>query len=99
MLVGLTMDTAPMTFVLPVMFLAAGAAVGAVHFILLARDARLLTAGGSIVKFMSLRLARLVATAAVLALAALAGWPSLLAAAVGFLAARQWSLKRFGAVA
>ncbi len=87
-----------MTFLLPIAFLGLGVAVGTLHFLLLARDTRLLVDGGSIVRFVSLRIVRLALAAAAFALAAWVGWPSLLAAAAGFMAARQWALKRFGAV-
>ena len=90
-----------MTGALPILlFLGLGAGAGAVHFRLLAHDARLLVGGGPVAAALAVRLGRFVLTLLVLVLAAkVAGWPALLAAAAGFGLARPVMLRRLGRVA
>lgn len=78
---------------LPFAFVA-GALAGFAHFSLIARDADLLVRGGSIAAAIGLRLARLLLTTGVLTFSALHGWETLLAAALGFVVARQGVLRR-----
>jgi len=77
-------------------FLALGAAVGAVHFTLLARDAELLLGETRMWRLLGLRGARLLLSGAMLLLAARCGAMSLLAALAGLLAARHWAIKSYG---
>lgn len=80
-------------------FLMLGAAVGAVHFRLLARDADLLVRGGSVGAALGVRLGRFALTIAALVLAArIGGWPALLATALGFALVRPVMVRRLGAV-
>lgn len=99
MLVGVEVAGASMIGGLPIVFALLGAGAGTVHFAALARDAHALVHGGSPFVAMGLRLGRLLLTTAVLVLAARQGWPSLLAATVGFMVARVVVLRRLGAVA
>ena len=78
------------------LFALLGAGAGAVHFAALARDADLLVRGGSVLAAIGLRLGRAALTVAVLLLAALKGWPMLLAAFAGLMAARQMMIARLG---
>lgn len=78
-----------MTIALAILFLMLGALAGSVHFAFIAKDADLLVHGGSALMTIALRLARLLLTAGILIAAALQGWPTLLAATIGILAARQ----------
>lgn len=77
-------------------FLLLGAASGAVHFAIIAWEARLTVAGGAAMLAAVARIGRLVLTVAALALAAVSGWPALLSASLGLMAGRQWALYRFG---
>lgn len=81
------------------LFLTLGVVAGAVHFVALARDTDLLVRGGLPVLAMVLRLGRIVLTAMVLVLATRQGWPTLLAAAIGFAIARTLVIRRIGGVA
>ncbi|MDR7256406.1 hypothetical protein J2X47_000567 [Sphingomonas sp. BE270] len=83
-----------MTIFLAILFLMLGTVAGTVHFASIAKDADLLVHGGSVLVAIGLRLARLLLTAAVLTAGALHGWPTLLAATIGFLAARQFVIRR-----
>jgi len=78
------------------LFALLGAGAGAVHFAALARDADLLVRGGSPLAAIGLRLGRMALTIAVLLLAALKGWPILLAAFAGLMAMRQVMIARLG---
>lgn len=80
-------------------FILLGGIAGAVHFVVIARDARLLTEGGSLLVASGLRLGRMLLTVVVLAIAAGQGWPMLLAATAGFMTARLVVLRRLGRVA
>ncbi len=91
------MDTEAVTALLALLFLGCGAVAGAIHFMVIAKDADMLVAGGSAARIAGLRLGRLVLTVALLALAALQGVTMLLAATGGFMAARQIVLRRLGA--
>ncbi|WP_240502330.1 ATP synthase subunit I [Sphingomonas panacis] len=64
------------------------------HFAMIAKDADLLVHGGSVLMAIGLKLARLLLTVTLLVVAALQGWPSLLAATTGVLVARQLVLRR-----
>ncbi|PHP21600.1 ATP synthase subunit I [Sphingobium yanoikuyae] len=83
-----------MTIFFAILFLMLGAMVGTVHFALIAKDADLLVHGGSALMAIALRIARMLLTAGVLISAALQGLPTLLAATIGFLMARQLVLRR-----
>ncbi|MDF0543925.1 ATP synthase subunit I [Sphingobium sp. H39-3-25] len=83
-----------MNILLAILFLMLGTVAGSVHFALIAKDADLLVHGGSALIAVGLRLARLLLTAGILIAAALHGWPTLLAATIGFLAARQLVVRR-----
>ena len=85
-----------MTLLLPILFLALGAAIGAAHFSAVALDARLLVSGGSALGAAAIRLGRIALTVGLLTAAAISGAPSLMTAAIGLLAARQWAIRRFG---
>ncbi len=61
---------------------------------LIAKDADLLVRGGSVAAAAGLRLTRLLMTTGVLLFSVLHGWQTLLAAALGFLLARQSVLVR-----
>jgi hypothetical protein len=76
------------------LFVVIGACAGAGHFLAIARDAEMLTQGGSVLAAFGLRLGRTVLTVAVLVAAARQGWPVLLGATVGFIVARQLVLRR-----
>ncbi len=80
------------------LFVLIGAGAGAVHFLAIARDARLLTDGGSALAAWGWRLGRTLLTVTVLVAAARHGWPVLLGATGGFMAARQFVLRRLGSV-
>ena len=80
------------------LFLLLGAAAGTAHYLAIAKDADLLAHGGSIMLSLGLRLGRMLLTLGVLLVAARQGWGGLLAAAAGFMAARQVVLHRLGAV-
>ena len=66
------------------------------HFAAIARDADLLVRGGSPLAAVGLRLGRMALTVAVLLLAALKGWPILLAAVAGLMVMRQMMIARLG---
>ncbi|AOH87281.1 hypothetical protein AWL63_24340 (plasmid) [Sphingomonas panacis] len=72
----------------------AGCSGGTMHFAMIAKDADLLVHGGSVLMAIGLKLARLLLTVTLLVVAALQGWPSLLAATTGVLVARQLVLRR-----
>lgn len=78
------------------LFLLLGAMAGGVHFAAISRDADALVRGGPALATAGRWLGRMLLTAAVLAMAALQGWPALLAATAGFLAARQVVVRRLG---
>ncbi len=78
-------------------FVLIGAGAGAVHFLAIAREAGLLTQGGSALAAIGLRVGRILLTVAVLVLASRHGWPALLGATAGFMVARQLVLHRLGA--
>lgn len=80
------------------LFLTLGVVAGAVHFVALARDTDLLVRGGSPTLAMALRLARIALIVVVLVLATRQGWPTLLAAALGFAVARTLVIRRIGGV-
>lgn len=71
------------------LFLILGAMAGTAHFMMIARDARLLVQGKGALSAIGLRLARFLLPTALLIVAARQGWPMLLAAAIGILIARQ----------
>lgn len=77
--------------------LLAGLLAGLVHFTSLALNLRLFTTG-RIAAALALQLLRLVLTVAVLVGLARLGVAAVLAAAVGLLLARQWVLRRRGAL-
>lgn len=81
------------------LFALLGGVAGAVHFVAVARDAQLLTHGGSSLAVAGLRLGRLLLTGLMFATAARQGWPLLLAAIGGLMVARQFVLRRLGSVA
>ncbi|PZU64818.1 ATP synthase subunit I [Sphingobium sp.] len=83
-----------MIILVALLFLALGAVAGTIHFAMIAKDADLLVHGESVLMAIGLRLARLLLTATVLIGAALNGWPSLLAATSGLVAARQFVIRR-----
>ncbi|MGN6377131.1 MAG: N-ATPase subunit AtpR [Sphingomonas sp.] len=85
-----------MTLAWPLLFALLGAGAGAGHFAALRRGVDLLVAGGSPLASVGLLLGRIAATGGVLLLAALHGWPALLAALGGFLVARQAVVRRLG---
>lgn len=85
-----------MTVLLVLLFALLGAVAGGVHFAALSRDADLLVRGGSAFTVLRLRFVRTVLTVAVLLAAARAGWPTLVAAAIGVMSARQFMLTRLG---
>ena len=78
------------------LFLMLGAGAGIVHFGAIARDAEWLVRGGPAIRAVVLRIGRLVLTGAVLVLAARQGWVVLLAAVIGFMAARHHMIRRLG---
>ncbi|OAN65074.1 ATP synthase subunit I [Sphingomonas sp. TDK1] len=80
------------------LFLTLGVVAGAVHFVALARDTDLLVRGESPTLAMALRLARIALIVVVLVLATRQGWPTLLAAALGFAVARTLVIRRIGGV-
>jgi hypothetical protein len=80
---------------LVVLFLGLGAASGALHFALLARDASLLLNRGTR-RIGFNRSLRLCLSSGMLVLAALSGSLPLLAALAGVVAARQWAIGRYG---
>lgn len=84
-----------MTMLLLAFFLGLGAAVGAAHFYALARDAAF-TLQGAAAKAIGLKAARLLLTAGLLAFAAQHGALPLLAATIGFMAARHIVIRRMG---
>ena len=86
-----------MTVPLLPLFVLLGAVAGGIHFAALSRDADLLVHGGSSWAMLGLRLGRIVLTVIILLAATRAGWPMLIAAAIGFMAARQAVLARRGA--
>lgn len=88
-----------MTGPLLLLFALLGGAAGTVHFVAVSRDADLLVRGGPALAAAGLRVGRLLLTIAVLIAAARQGWPMLLAAAAGFMVARQIVLRRLGRVA
>jgi hypothetical protein len=90
------MDAAAMTIVMAPLFLLLGAAGGTVHFTAIAGDAKLLVYGGSVASAVALRLGRLLLTTTILILAARQNWVDLLAATVGFMAARQYLIGHLG---
>jgi hypothetical protein len=83
-----------MIVLVPLVFLMLGAVAGAMHFAMIAKDADLLVHGGPVLMAIGLKLARLLLTVTLLGVAALQGWPSLLAATIGVLVARQLVLRR-----
>jgi F1F0 ATPase subunit 2 len=85
-----------MNLPLIMLFVLIGAGAGAVHFVTIARDAELLTHGGSAPLVLASRLGRMLLTVAVLVVAARHGWPVLLGATAGFMVARQFVLHRLG---
>jgi hypothetical protein len=80
-----------------ILFAATGVAVGVAHFALLGRTVALWLGGGSAVAALALQLGRLTLTVAMLALAARAGWPELLACAAGVFLGRTLVLRQAGA--
>ncbi len=94
----MALGPAAMTLLLALVFLALGAAAGAVHFAMIARDAELLIGGGSGSRVAWLRIGRLALSTGVLFLAALSGSVPLIAAMIGLMAARQWATSRFGRI-
>jgi hypothetical protein len=75
---------------------AAGALAGALHFLLLRRNVELWLGRGSIPAAVALHLARQALTLLVLVFAALHGWPALLGAAAGILCGRVVALRAAG---
>jgi hypothetical protein len=96
LLVGLALDATAMTVALPAFFLLAGGFVGAIHFAMVAADARALVTGEGMLRTIVFRLGRVALSGGLLVVAARSGAPSLIAAAAGMLAARQWAIARFG---
>ncbi len=94
MLVGLAMGATAMTALFLLFSFSAGGLAGITHFSLIAKDADLLVRGGSVAAAAGLRLTRLLMTTGVLLFSVLHGWQTLLAAALGFLLARQSVLVR-----
>ncbi len=88
-----------MTLLAPLLFLAVGLGAGALHFALLRRNVELFGRGGSILAALGLRFGRMAVNGAVLVLAALDDWPSLLACALGVLLVRQAMVRRGGGAA
>jgi len=78
-----------MTASLIPLFAALGGGAGAVHFAAISRDADLLASGGSAWAMLGVRLGRLLLTFSIFTISARQGWPALLAAALGFVVARQ----------
>ncbi|MBY8826538.1 N-ATPase subunit AtpR [Hephaestia mangrovi] len=85
-----------MTLVRLLLFALLGGGAGAGHFAALGRSVDVLVRGGPPLASIALLLGRVTLTGGVLALAALNGWPALLAAFAGFLAARQAMMRRAG---
>ena len=83
-----------MTIAMALLFLLLGAAGGTVHFTAIAGDATLLVHGGSVASAVALRLGRLLLTTTILILAARQNWLDLLAATIGFMAARHYVIGR-----
>ncbi len=75
------------------LFVLIGGGAGTVHFLAIARDAELLTHGGSPLAAFAWRLGRVLLTVAVLVAAVRQGWPVLLGATAGFMVARQFVLR------
>lgn len=88
-----------MSVALPLLFLAAGGAAGTIHFAGLWHETRLFATGGPLLRIGALRFGRTALTIATLLAAALQGWPALLAAAAGFMAARRIMVRRLGEAA
>ncbi|HXI87135.1 MAG TPA: ATP synthase subunit I [Parvularculaceae bacterium] len=79
------------------LFSAAGAIVGAVHFLILSRSVSALAGGSaSLLTLIGAPLLRAAATGGVLILAAMSGALPLLAALAGFLIARSAALRHVG---
>jgi hypothetical protein len=87
-------DAPVMTAAFVVFFAALGVAAGAAHFLLLRRTVALWVDGGSARAVLALQLGRLALTILVLALAARAGWPALIACAAGVFGGRSLVLRR-----
>jgi hypothetical protein len=94
LLVGVEVAWPPVKVQLIILFVLFGAGAGAAHFLAIAREAALLTHGGSALAAFALRLGRILLTVAVLVAAARQGWPVLLGATAGFMVARQFVLRR-----
>jgi hypothetical protein len=90
------MDAAAMMILMALQFLLLGAVGGTVHFTAIAEDAKLLLYGGSVASAFALRLGRLLLTTTILIVAARQNWVDLLAATIGFMAARQYLIARLG---
>ncbi len=84
-----------MKLLLLAFFLGLGAAGGAAHFHALAKDAAFTLQGGT-AKAIGLKAARLLLTAGLLTFAAQQGALPLLAATIGFMAARHIVIRRMG---
>jgi F1F0 ATPase subunit 2 len=82
---------------LTALFVMLGMAAGALHFLAISRDAKALVSGRSGLAESGLRLGRMLVTIAVLTTAARQGWPVLLGATAGFMAARQIVLHKLRA--
>lgn len=80
------------------LFAALGLAAGLVHFVAIDREAVSLVGRGDLWHLIGLRLGRLLVTVAVLLFASRHGWPSLLAATLGFMAGRQIVMRRMGSL-
>lgn len=78
-----------------ILFTGLGAGAGAVHFLAIGRDADLLVRGGRALAAVGLRAGRMLLTIGLLVVAARQGWPMLLGALLGFMAARHTVLRRW----
>ncbi|WP_454884228.1 N-ATPase subunit AtpR [Sphingomonas oryzagri] len=83
---------------LVVLFAVLGLAAGLVHYEAIARETECLIDGGGAARLVGLRLGRLLFTIAVLVAASRHGWPSLLAATLGFMTGRQIVICRIGSL-
>lgn len=85
-----------MSIAIASLFLMLGLAVGYAHFLAIAKDAETIVTGRTTAWLAVLRIGRMLPTVAVLALAAWQGGWALLAAMLGFMAARQVMIARLG---
>jgi hypothetical protein len=78
-----------------ILFTGLGAGAGAVHFLAIGRDADLLVQGGRAWAAAGLRAGRMLLTIGLLVVAGRQGWPMLLGALLGFMAARQIVMRKW----